>query len=469
MKKSVVFLVALSIFLSFGVSFAQYGSFGISNAHNAGMGGAYAGSFSTASLGINPAYLLFPVDTSGALYLQFPSFSGRFIEAVMSPDDFNKYFGRKEPLELSDKQRDDFFAAFIDNPQINYNVASTLFAIAWASGKSLGAFAFAISDNFGGRIVLPRDLIDFAIYGNKENSVYDFKDLSFKSSWLRSYSLSYARALRGLRKNSFLKYLVGGLSVKYYSGFAYVNLESSDISLSTGEYNKIDGTINYQIKTAFSPDLGVKYDFEKEEPNDNPGLFMSPCGGGIGFDIGFAGELKNGVKFGLAFTDLGSINWSTKVAEHIGQGDVSVTDLTDKKQRNDLENFFQDSSYSIGSFNAPLPTAMRLSVSKEFKSLLPGSLLLALEYDQGFNDEPGNSKSPRIAVGARWKTFPYLPVVYVGASNDVVGSLRVAFGLGFSTSSFDFAVSSRDILSVVGASSKPYFSASANFIWKIKY
>ncbi|MGA7836452.1 MAG: hypothetical protein WB996_00660 [Ignavibacteriaceae bacterium] len=45
-----------------------------------------------------------------------------------------------------------------------------------------------------------------------------------------------------------------------------------------------------------------------------------------------------------------------------------------------------------------------------------GSLLLAVDFYQDFNDMPGNSKKPRFSLGMEWKPMEWVPYLRLGIS-----------------------------------------------------
>ena len=74
-------------------------------------------------------------------------------------------------------------------------------------------------------------------------------------------------------------------------------------------------------------------------------------------------------------------------------------------------------SRGIESFSTGLPTAFRFGLGfmlNEEDNFLPGTLLLGLDYNQGFNDLPGNSKTPRVSFGFEWKPGDWIPYLRSG-------------------------------------------------------
>jgi hypothetical protein len=143
--------------------------------------------------------------------------------------------------------------------------------------------------------------------------------------------------------------------------------------------------------SAFSDGFGVKYDFDSLEHESKFGLFMPPAGNGFGFDFGFSLMLEDNWNVSLALTDIGSINWTKNAAKFNAEGEIFIDDLTDEDQLDSLKDKFTGDAEKIASFSTGLPTAFRFGLGyilNEEDNFLPGTLLLGLDYNQGFNHLP---------------------------------------------------------------------------------
>jgi hypothetical protein len=466
-KIILVIAIVLSI-ASIQSVYAQYGSFGLTEAQNISMGNTYnATSYGTMAIGKNPALMLYPSDSSSAIYLQFPNFAAQFGSNSLSIDDINKYFGGSVSRYLSDADKKDILDKFKDNAHFYADLSSKDIAITWKHSDKIGAIGFAVTDYLGGNYVIPSDLIYLGLNGNTLNKEFNFSDLDFKNWWIRMYSLSYARKIMDFDKESVIKNISVGASFKMVQGFAYIGMESINARFTTGENNIINGVVRSRILVASSTDLGIEYDFENNL-KDNKGFMPEPAGSGIGFDLGFAADLDYGLRVGLSLTDIGSITWDKHTAELRTNKTITIDDLDSL----DRVNFLNDTSFAAGSFSTSLPTALRLGVQYELTktvTAIPGTLLLALDYNQGFNSMPSNSTSPRISFGAMWKTKPYIPVISTGLTNDMAGEIRWSVGLGFATKVLDIHFATLDLPSLISSSAKPSASFAMNLIWRIGY
>lgn len=476
MRRIINLLVIIILLLAYQNMYAQYGSFGTTDAQTIGIGNTFGSAFGTLALGKNPAFLAYPRDTVSYFALQVPNFELAVLQSTMTMEDFNKYFGNKESLVLDEQGKKEFFNTFDDNNGLYYTLGSKLFALAWKPSQEIGTFALSMTQYISGNMNIPLALIDLAINGNAQGKTYTFDDMQFKTWWIGMTTLSYARDILEFDNESFIKSLTGGISLKLVSGYSYTGLERMNASFTTGENNVLDGKVDMLAWTAMSPDLQEDSTYKEEWYNVKmPGEFSflpETVGSGFGFDIGFAAELSYNLRVGLAITDIGSITWDKYASEHSSNSESHIDDLLKKSQRDRLEALLSDSSYAVSSFSTSLPTALRISIAYDLSKTveaIPGDLTLLLGYNQGFNDSPGNSTDQRIAFGLRWQTSPHIPVISTGFTNTRAGDMVWTFGLGFSTSVLDVCVATQDLFTLLGSGGNPYASAALNFIWKINY
>ncbi|MCK7521796.1 MAG: DUF5723 family protein [Ignavibacteriales bacterium] len=194
-----------------------------------------------------------------------------------------------------------------------------------------------------------------------------------------------------------LRTFLQGVSFKLVHGYYYAGIEKVNTNLETGSYNQIQGNADMVGYSAFSDAFGVKYDFDSTEHESKFGLFMPPAGKGLGFDFGLSFLLEGNLNVSFAVTDIGSINWTKNAAKFNAEGEIYIDDLTNEDQLDSLKDKFTGDAESIASFSSGLPTVFRFGLGytlNEEDNFLPGTLLLGLDYNQGFNDLPGNSKNP---------------------------------------------------------------------------
>jgi hypothetical protein len=99
-----------------------------------------------------------------------------------------------------------------------------------------------------------------------------------------------------------------------------------------------------------------------------------------------------------------------------------------------------------------------------FKKGFPGKLLLAFDYNQGFNEMPGNSMKPRFSSGADWALnwFALRTGVSIGGIDKFNWGL--GFGLDFGLLEINFGTS--DFESVVSPNSAKRVSIGIDSVWK---
>lgn len=486
MKK--IYIILLLILLTLEISALGGGSISTASARSAAMGSSYtASSFGINSIGINPANLVFmdKNDVQFSFILPLPNFNASIGNEVMTFDDFNYYFGGVENPEggdkigryLTDTDKDNLRKLFEDGKEFYSDVSLNLLSISVNAGKEIGVFGFSIVDKMALNAEISKDMVDLVIDGNEENRVYDFSDTKFRAAAFREYSFSYGREITDLVQEIFggtsiFNQINAGISFKYLQGFAYAELDYINTQFSTdfnnGNAVNVSGDLLFNI--AASPDFGIEYDFEDDvEKESNVGAFPEAAGSGFGIDIGFSGRLAKYFYAGLAITDIGGMTWDNGTVQYISNVDnFSVQDLTLQDKVDSLADALTgEGGYSDG-FDTGLPTALRIGgmmdVAGYFKMDIP--LLVALDYNQGLNDEPGNDTTPRVSIGAEIKPLIWLPI-RTGFSFGGRDGFNFSFGFGFDAGimAADFAVNDFDAL-FKGNSSKR-IGISIGSYWKI--
>ena len=467
--KKILFITAITLSLSC-ITFAQFGSVGIVNAKSMSLGNTYnANTDGIYSVGINPANMMYSPSNhfEFSTILPLPALSFRIGTNFMNFDDFNYFFGgdngNARLLTSADKQR--MFDLFSNSGKVFVNASFTTFAAMYNSNPLVGAFGFSMEDFIGAGFTVPKAIIDLGLNGNTPNKVYTFDDVDAKSWWIREYSLSYARELPEIKQNIFDKIAVG-LSIKLVQGFEYFGVDHVNSSFTTGAQDQLSISNQYVIKSAFSPNFGKIYDFDTSNAKGNMGPFPTPAGTGVGFDFGIATTYDKVWRFSIAITDIGKISWDKNTAEYSGNGAMTLTDLTDSTQRQQLSDTLKGKGYPTSGFTTDLPTAFRLGASYYFKDIIPGTLLVAMDYNQGFNYMPGNSKIARWSLGADWAPLGWLNV-RTGFSFGGVDGFGWAFGLGFDTSLLEFQLATSNFDQFVIGNSAKMFTVSFGSRWKI--
>lgn len=469
--KNLFYITLIVLFFSFA-GYSQIGSVGSTNAKSTGMAKTYnAITEGVYALGINPANLMNGDDHSiqiGTL-LPFPQVSLRGGTSFMSIDDLNYYFGgvngQSRYLTDADKQR--FNNLFKDGGFTALNANINILSITYKRDEKIGAFGFSINDVAAGKFTFPQALVDFALNGNPIGKEYNLSDAKANAWWIRNYSLTYARNFNLFKR--FFDQFSAGVSIKLVQGYAYAGTEKVNTQLSTAMDYTINGTADFKAVSAFSENFGVKYDFDSTEHNNNFSPFPSPAGSGLGIDLGIS-LVRKSWRFALSVTDIGSINWTKNTAQFIASGNINVNDITNKEQTDSLRDKITGKAEPISSFSTSLPTALRLGTAYYFDknhNPIPGTLFLAFDYNQGFNNMPGNSTIPRLSLGADWKPGNWIPFIRSGLSFGGGFGFHWGFGLGINAGILDLDIGTSDLQTFLAPNASKYISVAIGSRWKL--
>jgi Family of unknown function (DUF5723) len=464
MYKSLIFTLCLSVEL-----FAQYGSVGSYDARSMGMAKTYtATSRGINSIGINPANLMYSENGhfEFSTILPLPTTSVRSGTDFLSIEDFNYYFGGVDGHSryLNDQDKERLNNLFKNGGDVFLNASTRIFSATWKINDKIGALGFSISDFMGGYMKIPQALIEIPLYGNTIEQVYSFSEANIKSWWLRDYSISYAREIPN---SKFFKNLFAGITLKYINGFYYVGTNRVNTSLETNSRYEILGTADMIGYSSFSQNFGVNYDFDSTEYQSSFSPFPSPAGNGFGMDLGLSASLSPVLNVSFAVTDLGTIKWNERAAKYSALGDIYVNDISNKDQIDSLGDKITGKGEYISDFTTTLPTALRFGASYLMNSgIIPGTLLVGLDYNQGLNDFPGNSIEARFSIGAEWKPMDWIPYIRTGLSFGGWAGFNWAFGLGINAGLVELNFATSDMNSLVAPNSAKHLSVSFGSRWK---
>jgi hypothetical protein len=312
---------------------------------------------------------------------------------------------------------------------------------------------------------VPRSLVDLSLNGNPNNQIYSFNDASTKSWWIREYSFSYARELPEINQKIFDK-IAAGISFKLVNGFSYVGVDHVNTTLGTGASNQINGNADMVALMAFSPSFGKVYDFDSSDSKSSMGPFPKAAGSGLGIDLGVSASMDKVWRFALSITDIGSIKWDQNTAQYSASGNFTVNDLTNKDQLDSVKDKMIGKGAFNSGFTTNLPTALRAGASYILDGVVPGTMLLAFDYNQGFNDSPGNSKTPRFSIGTDWSPFGWINL-RTGFTVGGIDGFGWAVGIGFDTGALEFNFATSEMGQIVSGNDADRFTVSFGSRWKI--
>ncbi|MCU7491608.1 MAG: hypothetical protein HF300_15155 [Ignavibacteria bacterium] len=449
------------------------GSYAPSDARSTAMGNTYtASSRGIFAVGKNPANLALTGNNgveiqTVAIPLPLPSINIGLGTNFMSIKDYNYFFGgvpdpadpsKKVGRLLSPADKEHFADMFKDGGNVFTDISMPLFNLYINAGEKAGAFALTVNDRVSVDFTAPEGLANFAMQGNPEGSVINFSDAKLTAWWLRSYGLSYSRQINDLLTNVFklpgnmFEQVTFGVTIKYIQGYAYAGTDQFNASIETND-NGIIADAQARGLIATSPNLGITYSFDSlsTKREGKFSAFPTPAGSGVGLDFGLTAKVNDILTLGLALTDAGSVKWKTNAAEYSYTNHIDLTDPTNKDKMDEIGD--SSDNYEgryLSSFSTSLPLALSLGATYQldkapFISDFPGSMLLVLEYHQGFNDLPGNSTTPRFGLGFEWKIANGVPFIRSGISAGGRENFNWTFGLGFNGGIFDAAIATRDL------------------------
>lgn len=471
-RKKLLFIIFMTIVFSPNV-FPQFGSSGTVDARSTGLAKTYnSTSMGIYSIGINPANLSMMDEGSVefSTIIPLPLISFHSGTNFLSMNQLNYYFGgvNGKSRVLTERDKQEFNNLFADGGFVFANFSTSLLSFALKPGIESGTFAFSIIDFAGGNFTIPQAIVDLGLNGNQPGKKYDFNDEEFKSWWIRNYGISYSREFQ-VGSLKWVKNISAGLSIKLVHAYYYAGIEKVNTILETGTFNEIQGNADMIGYSSFSDNFGVKYDFDSTEHQSSFGLFMPPAGKGFGFDLGLSFLLENNWNVSLALTDIGSINWTKNAAKFFATGSILIDDFTDQKQLDSLKNKFTGDAEKIEGFSTGLPTVFRFGLGyklNEEDNFLPGTLLLGLDYNQGFNDLPGNSKTPRVSLGFEWKPGDWIPYLRSGVSLGGADGFGWALGLGMYTGVIEFNFATSYFQTIVAPNSAKQISVAFGSKWR---
>lgn len=460
-------------------SFAQNGgSVSYPDARAVAMGSQFAvTSFGIYAVNSNPANLVISnTKIEVAAILPIPNFSGSTGSDFLTVSDLNYYFGgvrnsngRLVGRFLSDADKQNFLSKFDSGNEVRASAIVNILAVSFYPDKKIGAFGFSINDIIGQKTAIPKDVFELALYGNEIGREYNFDGLVLSSSYLREYDLSYARDFSKLLRKTFTNF-TAGITLKYIQGFAYSEIERAKTRVITNEDHSIRVINNMKANFAFSPDLGIEYDFENVQHNSNFGAFLQPVGYGWGMNIGAAAQLKDVWKFGISITDIGAVSWSSGTATYSANGDVVFKDIIDSDVVDSLTNAMEPSGEYSSGFTSGLPTALRMGVSVRIDKIVKGDFLgeleLALGYNQGFNNGVNNTTFPLLSLGAEWKPFEIIPIrsgIVLGGFDGIAWS----FGFGINARFVEFNLATSNITTAFMGNNSKVVHVVFGSRWKI--
>jgi hypothetical protein len=455
------------------------GSFGFSDARSTALALTYtSNSRGVDAIGVNPANIAREDRTRFSLKTHIPIPQINFyFRTPMSIEKYNYFFGGVDDgtgkivgryLNESEKEE---LKEMLGDTDLLFNLNANHLSISYLHNQKIGGFGFAFVDRLGVRFKPSKGFTDLIFSGLYPNQIYAFSDLIAKASIWREVSFSYARKMIDF-ENAFIKNLYAGITLKFISGYYYLSTEKNDSYFNHESENVIRGKLDYLILHALSPDFATNYGKDSIVSDFRFSFAPTSAGKGFGIDLGLSGDINDYIKAGIAITDLGSINWKTNQATIKGKSEFTFEGYSTKEELDSLKEKFNEATSDITSpFSSSLPTALRVGLSLQlekapFIKSFPGSLLVVFDYNQGFNNEIGNTTIPRFSLGFEWDYLKYIPLIRTGISVGGLVGFTWSFGLGFKLGPIEFNLASSNFASLFSPNSTRKINLAMESKWR---
>ena len=410
------------------------------NVRGMGMARTFVGSSKGLdAVGINPANLAMK---DNAFTVSLAPFGVHAGSDFITLGTYNKYFTGTQTTSgrvatyLDENAKQDILSAFNGGVgQISADVSARLLGVSLQI-ESIGGFAFTVTDQLAASASVPKEYLEFALYGNPPGSTYNFNGTKAEASWLREYALSFGGTIPHF---GFLDWMSVGASVKFVQGFGYYEFGQFNTSLVTSEDGILTGHVSYASRIA------------GKDPNTGsftPGIFGMPVvGNGTGFDIGIAGGTQSGITFGLSLIDIGKLNWEENIEERSADTTIVVYDPRQVEDGQAIANSLKGKTKTGAPFSSSLPTTFRAGVAFQVDKLIqwvPGELIFGVDFNQGLVDAPGATTKGRVSAGMEWKLLKFLPI-RTGISFGGTDRMNYALGFGINVGFFDLDLATENI------------------------
>ena len=425
------------------------------------------------ALGLNPANLALD-DRGSTVTFEFVPFGFRAGSDFINYQIYQDYFTGEDSLDvngqpavdqngktvrvaknLSESDKDAILGLFpggIAHTQFNFDV--TEFGITYQSAR-IGGIGFSVSERVGVNLDIPEGYLKMLLQAFPETgATYNLDNTSVTASWLREFNLSYARVLPYELK--WVRNISVGIGIKYIQGFGYFG---TDHYLGKIQTNVSTVATSGGGTTLGSAPISGNFDFlqyQSHIPDSDyvNSVLLKPAGTGLGFDFGLSAELFQAFRVGLSVTDIGKVTWDQNNKAIVGNGHFEVSDIS---QQDSVKNAFKGDTHDTTSFKTSLPTALHIGASLQldkaaFITKFPGQLVVAADLHFGFNEEPGNSKTPRFALGVEYRPINAIPIrsgISIGGRERFQWSL----GLGVNTPVWDLDFATESIALLTNPSS----------------
>ncbi len=403
-------------------------------------GSAYIGG--VLALGINPSRLLsYEYYEQKAAVTIFPA---GFMLKNNSLDInlYNALFGKEtrgvsgDKTQWSDDDKRKLLDAVGDEFEINGRASVMLFGASYFHNDNVGAFGFHITDHVGGRGILNREFLEYALYGNERFLGRNLggRNTTSNAYWYREYALSYAREFatsfraRSLRPIESIKV---GASLKWIAAHAYSELNDESTIYHSPTGDSLAATVRYTTTSAARGRL--------QDPNSTESfsLFPESVGNGLGVDLGISFNYRETMTFAVSLNSLGFVSFGDNTLLKTADTTIIFTGLNDpisgEKNQNQLDSIsdgVRAQTRTTDGFTRALPTHLRFGFVWILDDKWNFPAALTVDYVQGFNNNFGNTGIPILGIGGEIRPIREMPIrtgIQLGGRQ----GFAWAFGLGY--------------------------------------
>ena len=270
-------------------------------------------------------------------------------------------------------------------------------------------FAFQLTPNIISEFVIPNGLIEMIFEGNRLSNPINLSAKKNQVQIVLPFSFSYGSEFRVPALEKYFKRCYWGINAKYLGGIAYFESKFDTLKITP---NIEDIDINLDLNTLYSLS-GALLEVNNQDPfnysfNTNTISPFSFSGSGTAFDLGLILEINNEINASISITNIfGTISWDKAFRHQLKlNSKVSLDELQNDPKTKLANGVVIDSN----------------SVLKELKTKYPGNLIIGAELSKnkfsiasnikfGFDNQIGNSTTPRISFGAELKPFSFISML----------------------------------------------------------
>jgi len=398
--KSIIKALFLALLLLL-LWFDQSTPLGLSSARSLGLGGAYTAVARDNEAPLwNPANLSFKDNRRSSLAL----FSlGVFVENnAFSLNDYNQYNGKF--WEDADKNK---ILGLIPASGLKLNTQ----AEASVMGLSIGSLSLVTWISGVSDLSFPKDPFELLLMGNHINDTVSLEGTSGEAYAYGTFSLSYGKSL--YRKGE--KEFGIGVNLKYLQGIIYQKIIKASGEVRVNE-NQIEGESDLILHSATG-------------------------GKGYALDLGVATKLSKKWSLSLFLSNpVSRIKWDRETEERGYEFQIDSLNLSNSDD--DSVVLSEDCTRDIEPFVTHLPLIAKAGFAYKAKKIL-----VAFDWEQGFKNGPGVSKTPKFSLGSELKFISFLPLrtgISFGGKEGL--SLSGGFGLSFGIVFLDVGIANKKAL-----------------------